>query len=159
MVCSDDAASQTEIRSGVRILEPYKLFHQRPLSRFAKRKIEFSCKNILQYELKYILLEVILFPIGSVQSSVLTLCFLKTVIFQQIAHKPTKFKEEFAAYVGEMYPVRLCLHVLPDASLHVCRRFLVGPVSECLGAFGFLRMFSSMLDFAAKSWGIGRQPR
>ena len=58
-------------------------------------------------------------------------------IFQQIAHEPTKFKIEFAAYIGEMYPVRLCLHVLPDASLHVCRRFLVGPVSECLEAFGF----------------------
>ena len=68
---------------------------------------------------------------------VTAVAFLTTVIFQQIAHKPTKFKKEFAAYIGEMYPVRLCLHVLPDASLHVCRWFLVGPVSECLGAFGF----------------------
>ena len=36
-----------------------------------------------------------------------------------------------------MYPVGLCQHILLDASLHVCRWFLVGPVSECLGAFGF----------------------
>ena len=63
---------------------------------------------------------------------------MTTVIFQQIAHKPTKFKKEFAAYIGEMYPVRLCLHVLPDASLHVCRWFLVGPVSECFGSVRFL---------------------
>ena len=62
---------------------------------------------------------------------------LTTVIFQQIAHKPTKFKKEFAAYIGEMYPVGLCLHILSDASLHVCKWFLVGPVSECLGAFVF----------------------
>ena len=27
---------------------------------------------------------------------------IETVIFQQIAHKPTKFKKEFAAYLGEM---------------------------------------------------------
>ena len=74
----------------IRILEPYKLFHQRPLSRFAKRKIEFSYKNFLQYDLKYILLEVILSSIGSVQFSALTLCFLKTVIFQQMQVKPTK---------------------------------------------------------------------
>ena len=62
---------------------------------------------------------------------------LTTVIFQQIAHKPTKFKKEFAAYIGEMYPVGLCQHILSDASLHVCKWFLVGPVSECLGAFVF----------------------
>ena len=75
---------------------------------------------------------------------------LTTVIFQQIAHKPTKFKKEFAAYIGEMYPVRLCLHVLPDASLHVCRWFLVGPVSECLGAFGFYLNVTKQAGFRSR---------
>ena len=65
-----------------------------------------------------------------------TVNVLTTVIFQQIAHEPTKFWKEFAAYRGEMYPERLCLQILPDASLHVCRWFLVGPVSESLEAFG-----------------------
>ena len=76
--------------------------------------------------------------------------YLTTVIFQQIAHKPTKFKKEFAAYIGEMYPVRLCLHVLPDASLHVCRWFLVGPVSECLGAFGFYLNVTKQAGFRSR---------
>ena len=61
---------------------------------------------------------------------------LKTVIFQQFAHKPTTFQKKLLPTLGEMYPVRSCLHILPDASLHVGSRFLVGPVSECLGAFG-----------------------
>ena len=81
---------------------------------------------------------------------------MTTVIFQQIFRKPTKFKKKFAAYIGEMYPVRLCLHVLPDASLHVCRWFLVGPVSECLGAFGFYLNVTKQADFTAESCGIGR---
>jgi hypothetical protein len=64
--------------------------------------------------------------------------------------------DEFAAYSGEMYPVGLCLHILPGASLHVCSGFLVGPVSECLGAFRFFfslflifATFPGTLDFAA----------
>ena len=86
-------------------------------------------------------------------------CYLTTVIFQQIAHKPTKFKKVFAAYAVEVYPVRLCLHILPDASMHVCSRFLVGPVSECLEAFGFsTESFQALLDFAAKSWKSAELP-
>lgn len=58
----------------------------------------------------------------------------------------TKFKKEFAAYAGEMSPVRLRLHVLPDAS-HVWRWFLVEPVSECLGAFGFSLNITKQVGF------------
>ena len=60
-----------------------------------------------------------------------------------IRSQTDQVSEEFAAYIGEMYPVRLCLNILPGASLHVCRGFLVGPVSECLGAFGFFVLKSS----------------
>ena len=42
-----------------------------------------------------------------------------------------------------MYPVGSCLHVLSDAFVHVCRRFLVGPVSECLEAFVFFERFQA----------------
>ena len=54
-----------------------------------------------------------------------------------IRSQTDQVSEEFAAYIGEMYPVGSCLHVLSDAFVHVCRRFLVGPVSECLEAFVF----------------------
>ena len=87
---------------------------------------------------------------GGVLSSSLNRAILTTVIFQQIAHKPTKFNKEFAAYIGEMYPVRLCLHVLPDASLHVCRWFLAGPVSACLGAFGFCLNVTKQAGFRSR---------
>ena len=43
---------------------------------------------------------------------------MKTVIFQQMRVKPTKLKNVFATTVGEMYPVRLCLHILPDVLWH-----------------------------------------
>ena len=49
--------------------------------------------------------------------------------------------------------MRLCLHVLPDASLHVCRRFLVGPVSECLGAFGFYLNVTKHAGFRSEKLG------
>ena len=42
-----------------------------------------------------------------------------------------------------MYPVGSCLHVLSDAFVHVCRRFLVGPVSECLEAFVFFERYQA----------------
>ena len=54
-----------------------------------------------------------------------------------------------------MYPVRLCLQILPDAFVHVCRWFLVGPVSECLEAFGFLPNDAKQAGFRnRKSCGI-----
>ena len=42
----------------------------------------------------------------------------KTVMFQQIVLKTDQVKKSFATVPGEMYPVRLCLHILPDAFLH-----------------------------------------
>ena len=60
-----------------------------------------------------------------------------TVIFQQMSGKPTKLKRQFAIVLGEVYPVRLCLHILPDVLWHDDSRLLVGPSRQCLGAFGF----------------------
>ena len=40
-------------------------------------------------------------------------------IFQQMRVKPAKLKKVFAAAAGEMYPVSLCVHDLPDAFGHV----------------------------------------
>ena len=77
-------------------------------------------------------------------------------LFGKAHHKPTKFKKEFATYIGKMYPVRLCLHILPDASLHVCRWFLVGPVNECLGALSFYLNVTKQAGFRSRSCGIGR---
>ena len=37
--------------------------------------------------------------------------------------------EEFAAYIDEMYPVRLCLHILPDASV-ACMQKVLGRTCE-----------------------------
>ena len=42
-----------------------------------------------------------------------------------------------------MYPVGLCLHILLDASVCLGVGFLVGPLVQCAGAFGFL--FSKIL--------------
>ena len=53
-----------------------------------------------------------------------------------------------------MYPVGSCLHVLSDASVRVCRRFLVGPVSECLEAFVFLSV-AKHAGFRGEFCGIG----
>ena len=33
--------------------------------------------------------------------------------------KTDQVKKIFALILGEMYPERLCLHILPDASLHI----------------------------------------
>ena len=44
----------------------------------------------------------------------------------------------FALIAGEMYPVGLCLHILPDVSLCDKSRFLVGPRSVMLGSVRFL---------------------
>ena len=40
-------------------------------------------------------------------------------IFQQMRVKPTKFEDVFATTSGEMYPVSLCIHDLPDAFWYV----------------------------------------
>ena len=36
-----------------------------------------------------------------------------------------------------MYPVGLCLHIMPDVLWHDYCRFLAEPSRLCLGAFGF----------------------
>ena len=51
--------------------------------------------------------------------SALAQCFLKTVIFQQIRMETDQVKMIFATTLDEMYPVGLCLHILPDVLLHV----------------------------------------
>ena len=55
------------------------------------------------------------------------MCYLTTVIFQQIRWKPAKFKKSFAIILGEMYPVRLCLYILPGAFRHDDSGLLAGP--------------------------------
>ena len=82
-----------------------------------------------------------------------------TVIFQQmLGNRPSK------AYlppiiIDEMYPVRLCLHILPDVLWHDDSRLLVGPPSSAWERSVFTRMFSSMLDFAAKVVGSATCPK
>lgn len=44
---------------------------------------------------------------------------MKTVIFQQIRMETDQVKMIFATALGEMYPVRLCLHILPGVLWHV----------------------------------------
>ena len=52
-----------------------------------------------------------------------------------------------------MYPVRLCLQILPDASLYVCRWFLVGSVIECLVVLGFYLNVTKQAGFhSRKLW-------
>lgn len=79
-------------------------------------------------------------------------------MFQQIRMETDQVKMIFATTLGEMYPVRLCLHILPDVLWHV----VAGSWSD-LHAYAwersvFFRMFPDVLDFAAKNWEIGRQP-
>ena len=46
-----------------------------------------------------------------------------------------------------MYPVGLCLHILPDVLLHDYCRFLAEPSRQCLGAFGFYLNVSKLAGF------------
>jgi len=60
--------------------------------------------------------------------------------------KSAKLKKSFAAASGEMYPVRLCLHILPDAFLCGSSRFLAEPRNMYREAFGF---FLNVPEYAA----------
>ena len=68
-------------------------------------------------------------------TALLLLCCLKTVIFQQMREKPTKLI---------MYLLRCCRNVtgrivfshLAGRFCAYRSRFLVGPLAQCLGAFG-----------------------
>ena len=51
--------------------------------------------------------------------------------------KTDQVKNIFALILGEMYPVRLCLHILPDASLHIS----AGSWSGHRHMFGCVRLF------------------
>ena len=46
-----------------------------------------------------------------------------------------------------MYPVGMCLHILPDVLLHDYCRFLAEPSRQCLGAFGFYLNVSKLAGF------------
>ena len=64
----------------------------------------------------------------------------------------------FALIAGEMYPVGLCLHILPDVSLCDKSRFLVGPRSVMLGSIRFLFERTKQAGFRSrKLWN--RQAR
>jgi len=45
--------------------------------------------------------------------------FLTTVIFQQVTSRNPPIFYDFAITLGEMYPVGLCTHILPDVLWHV----------------------------------------
>ena len=66
---------------------------------------------------------------------------LKAVIFSANRSQTDQVKTNLLHITDEVYPVGLCPHILPDASLRICSGFLVGPVSERLGASGFLIEF------------------
>ena len=51
--------------------------------------------------------------------------------------KTDQVKNMFALMLGEMYPVKLCLHILPDASLHIS----AGSWSGHRHVFGCVRLF------------------
>ena len=63
---------------------------------------------------------------------------MTTVIFQQIVLKTDQVKKSFAIILGEMYPVGLCLHILPDVFWHDDSRLLVGPSRLVFGDVRFL---------------------
>lgn len=68
--------------------------------------------------------------------------------------KPTKFMSVFATTVGGIYPVRLCLHILPDAFWHV----VAGSWSVSLAMLGCVRFFLNVFKhagFRSESCGIG----
>ena len=59
----------------------------------------------------------------------------------------------FATTVGGMYPVRLCLHILPDAFWHV----VAGSWSVSLAMLGCVRFFLNVFKhagFRSESCGI-----
>ena len=61
----------------------------------------------------------------------------KTVyLFQQMSRKSAKIQKAFAVITGEMYPVGLCLHILPDVLRHDYCGFLAEPSRLCLETFG-----------------------
>ena len=72
---------------------------------------------------------------------------------ETLRNRPSK--ECFALIVGGMYPVRLCLHILPDVSLCDKSRFLVGPRSVILGDVRFLLNVAKRAGFCSESCGIG----
>ena len=49
-----------------------------------------------------------------------------------------------------MYPVGLCLHILPDVFVHDYCRFLAGPSRQCLETFGFSLNASKQAGFCSK---------
>ena len=49
-----------------------------------------------------------------------------------------------------MYPVGLCLHILPDVFVHSYSGFLVGPLEQCLETFGFSLNVSKSAGFRKK---------
>jgi len=71
-----------------------------------------------------------------------------------MSRKSAKFKKAFAVIVGEMYPVGLCLHILPDVLWYDYCGFLAEPSRQCLGAFGFFTP-QGVLDFATQVAGLG----
>ena len=58
-----------------------------------------------------------------------------------------------------MWPVGLCLHILPGASLCIHGRFLVGPSGRAWERSVFIWTLPSRLDFAAESCGIGMRAK
>ena len=59
---------------------------------------------------------------------------LQSVYFSKCVYKPAKLKVSFASILGEMYPVRLCIHILPGVSWHDRSRFLAGPIDTVFGS-------------------------
>ena len=58
------------------------------------------------------------------------MAFLTTVIFQQmLGNRPSKVYLP-TIILGEMYPVGLCLHILPDVPVYDDSGLLVGPPSS-----------------------------
>lgn len=79
---------------------------------------------------------------------------LKTVYFSK-CDGPRSSRNSFASREGEMCPVRLCLRILPDASLPSGRGFSAGSPSRCLGTFGFYSNVAGHAGSRSESCGIG----
>ena len=81
---------------------------------------------------------------------------LYTVIFQQIHSETDQVKKLFAMALDEMYPVGLCLHILPGASLYH-RKWVLGRTSEhVLGSVRFFIELPNTLNFASINCGISK---
>lgn len=72
---------------------------------------------------------------------------LQSVYFSKCVYKPAKLKVSFASILGEMYPVRLCPHILPGASWHDRSRFLAGPIDTVFGSVRHFFLPSSHCSF------------